>query len=267
MKSSEQTGEKINPFRELPRPRAPQLDTEKKSSPTGGVLQNKEITITLNPRKLGRGLLMAVLLLGVFFAGRLSAGDASFSLPDFSLPDFSEYFSPDTGPSGLATGNLTKQNETEQNKTAEAQLAENEATVNETETESEAPEKVISDEYTQVTLSLDGVYKDWKGTWGKIKGVKYTITNNEAGTIKPHHFTMMVEGYEDVEKYFEVSYSSQKVKAGQSLSDEAAVSGGFAYSPLSIPDGDLSHVRISLFLFDADGDTIASTHQEVDLSG
>ena len=129
------------------------------------------------------------------------------------------------------------------------------------------PEKMIGEDYSKVTISLDGVYKDWKGTWGKIKGVKYTVTNNEEGTIKPHHFAMIVEGYEDGEKHFDVGIASQRMKSGQTLSDEAAVSGGFAYSPVAIPDGDLSKVRISLFLQDADSETIASVHQEVDLRG
>lgn len=261
---------KTNPFRDLPKPRQPQLEKDRpqNKSPEG------QITITLKPWKIVKGVLMLVLLLGVFYAGRFSAGEGSV------LPDFSKYFSQDAGPSGLATGDTKAVEESEadkeevqeevpveQNKTTETQLAESDET-NETVSEvEEVPEKAIDEGYSKVTLSLDGVYKDWKGTWGKIKGVKYTITNNEAGTIKPHHFSMIVEGYEDGEKYFDVSYTSQRVKAGQTLSDEAAVSGGFSYSPVTILDGDLSKVRISLFLLDVSGETIASVHQEVNLQG
>ncbi len=270
--SGSQNTEKNNSVKELPVPRQPQLDKDK---PQQEKSRGKEITITLKPWKMVKGFLVLVLLLGIFFAGRFSAGE------DSVLPDFSKYFSQDAGPSGLVTGD-TKAEETEanlaevevaapeeQNKTEEsALLAESSENSSETaETVQNMPEKIVSEGYSKVTLSLDGVYKDWKGTWGKIKGVKYTITNNEAGTIKPHHFAMIVEGYEDGEKHFDVSYTSQRVKAGQVLVDEAAVSGGFAYSAVSIPDSDLTKVRISLFLLDEDSETITSVHQDVDLSG
>lgn len=267
----EQPQEKSNPFRRLPMPKQPQPEKNKSQNKA----QGKEITITLKPWKLVRGILVLVVLLGVFFAGRLSAGEGSV------LPDFSTYFSSDTGPSGLATGDAKEAEEQEADKeeiqeeapvkenVTEVQLTGSEEVAPEVveEVKDEGPENVIYEDYSKVTLSLDGVYKDWKGTWGKIKGVKYTITNNEAGTIKPHHFSMIVEGYEDGEKLFDVSYTSQKVKAGQTISDEAAVTGGFSYSPVTIPDGDLTKVRISLFLLDVGSETIASAHKEVDLSG
>jgi len=268
MEPQEQPQEKINPFKSLPKPRQPQLEKNKPESKS----QGKEITITLKPWKLARGFLIVVLLLGVFFAGRLSAGDGSL------LPDFSSYFSQDASPSGLVTGDTKEVEEPETTKEEapteevpveqnETQLAESEETTEVVEEVEDKPEKMIGEDYSKVTISLDGVYKDWKGTWGKIKGVKYTITNDEEGTIKPHHFAMIVEGYEDGEKHFDVGIASQRMKSGQTLSDEAAVSGGFAYSPVAIPDGDLSKVRISLFLQDADSETIASVHQEVDLRG
>ncbi len=262
-KETPSQSERVNPFKDLPRPRQPHLEKEKKS-------QEKEITIKLKPWRLVKGLFVVALLFGIFFVGRLTAGSDSMSLPDFY-----KLFSYDSGPSGLATGDTTGAGEAEAikeeapaepNETEETQLAEAEESKESAEAVEEKPEKIVGEDYSKVSLSIDGVYKDWKGTWGKIKGIKYTITNNEEGTIRPHHFAMVVEGYEDGEKHFDVSYTSQKVKAGQSLTDEAAVSGGFAYSPVTIPDGDLSKVRISLFLLDADSETMASVHQEVDLS-
>ena len=191
-KSTSQSAEKVNSFREsvsqnteksnsvkeLPVPRQPQLNKDK---PQQEKSRGKEITITLKPWKMVKGFLVLVLLLGIFFAGRFSAGE------DSVLPDFSKYFSQDAGPSGLVTGD-TEAEETEaspaevevaapeeQNKTEELALVE-ESSENASETAEEvpkAPEKIISEEYSKVTLSLDGVYKDWKGTWGKIKGVKF----------------------------------------------------------------------------------------------
>lgn len=257
---------KINPFKDLPKPRQPQLEKSKPKAPEG-----KEIVIRLKPWKVVKGLFVLVVLLAVFFAGRFTAGGDSFALPDFSA-----YFSRDASPSGLATGDAVTEEQKpeavqeavpEQNKTEEAQLAEDEKAVLPAEETEDKPEKFIDEGYSQVTLSLDGVYKEWKGTWGKIKGVKYTITNNEVGTIKPHHFSMIVEGYEDGEKHFDVGIASQRIKSEKTVSDEAAVSGGFAYNPITIPDGDLTKVRISLFLLDVNGETIAAAHQDIDLSG
>ena len=269
-------------FKDLPKPKQPQLEKVKTQSnqsnrlpskPQGQDKESKEFTITLRPWKFVKGFLILVLLLGVFFAGRLSAGESSI-LPD--LPDFSTYFSSDSGPSGLATGDTEEAEAAEEvpaepvveeNATEETQLAEDETAALPAEEADDKPEKFVDEEYSQVSLSLDGVYKEWKGTWGKIKGVKYTITNNEVGTIKPHHFSMIVEGYEDGEKHFEVGIASQRIKSEKTVSDEAAVTGGFSYSPVTIPDGDLTKVRISLFLLDVNGETIAFVHQDMDLSG
>jgi len=272
---SQQSAEKFIPLKGLPRPKQPQQEKSKLQNKPQGK-ESKEFTITLKPWKFVKGFLILVLLLGVFFAGRLSTGE------DSVLPDFSSYFSSDSGPSGLATGDTEEAEEqettteaaeevpaepvVEENTTEETQLAEDETALPAEETE-DKPEKFVDEEYSQVTISLDGVYKEWKGTWGKIIGVKYTITNNEVGTVKPHHFSMIVEGYEDGEKHFDVGIASQRIKSEKTVSDEAAVTGGFAYSPVTIPEGDLTKVRISLFLLDVNGETMASVHQDMDLSG
>ena len=279
---------KINPFKELPKPHQPQVEhpspssfhsSAEKSSPEK---KPREITITLKPWKLMKGFTILVFLLGIFLLGRWSTGADSFSVPDFSA-----MFSQDSGPSGLVTGDAQASGDSAPEstateappevpaeepvpKTSQSEAATEVETTAPTDTgsvESDVPEKVVEGSYSKVSLSIDGVYKDWKGTWGKIKGVKYTITNHEDGTIKPHHFVMVLEGYIDHgEKIFDVSYTSQKVKAGETLSDESAVSGGYAYSPTQLPDGDLKKVHVTLVLVDADGITIASADQDVDLS-
>ena len=243
--------EKIDPFkRETAKP-----EPLKRHSPLDG-----EITIKLSPRRLLRGSLLILMLVVVFYAGRFSVGAADYQLPSFSLPDVSGLFSDDAGPSGLVTAEVNKTNETE------VKLEEL-PPVNDSAEQEEGPETFASAPYSKVALAVDDLYLDWKGTWGKIKGVSYTIKNNEAGTVKPHHFVMVVEGYDDIEKKFDVSYTSQKVKAGETLKDESAVSGGFAYSAKQIPDGDLTKVRISLFLQDASNNLLAVVHKDVDLSG
>ncbi len=246
--------EKIDPFkRESARP-----EPLKRHSPLDG-----EITIKLSPRRLLRGSLLILMLITAFYVGRFSVGNASYQLPNFSLPDFSGLFgSDDTSPSGLATAEVNETKETE------TVLQEPEAAPSNESAEQapEGPETFASAPYSKVALSLDEVYLDWKGTWGKITGIAYTIKNNEVGSIKPHHFVMMVEGYDDIQKKFEVQYTSQKVKAGETWKDEASV-GGFAYSAKQIPDGDLTKVRISLALYDASDKLIASHSRDVNLQG
>ena len=288
--SHEKSHEKINPFKELPKPHQPQAEhssssshsTSHSHSSSPAEKKAKEITITLKPWKMVKGFLVLVLLLGIFLLGRWSTGADSLSLPDFST-----MFSHESGPSGLVTGDTEVKDSAPESTATETQAAaateDSAASASETETadetvaavnstasdgsENDVPEKIIAGSYSRVTLSIDGVYKDWKGNWGKIKGIKYTITNEEAGTIKPHHFIMSLEGYTEYgDKTFDASYSSQRVKAGQTLSDESAVSGGYAYSATQIPDGDLKRVHVNLVLVDVDGVTIASADQDLDLS-
>ena len=277
MEHAEHHQEKINPFKELPKPQQPHLNTAHTSTSSLASSHSpaskdpaKEITITIKPWKLAKWSLVVLVLLAVFMAGRWSTGASSFSLPDFSSA-----FSHEASPSGLVTGDTQVNESAPESGTAEVQapvaavndsaspVASNNGSVS-----NKTLETFVDTGYSKVTLSLDNVYKDWKGTWGKIKGVEYTIINHEDGTIKPHHFTLSVEGYTDHgEKSFDVSYTSQKVKAGQTLKDESAVSGGFPYSSTQIPDGDLKHVTITLALIDEDSEVISTTQQDVDLSG
>ena len=249
--------EKVDPFRR----ESDRTESVKERSALDG-----EITIRLNARKVLRGSLLVLMLVVVFYVGRLSAGPAP-EAPSFDFSGLTDLFSSDdASPSGLAVSEV---NETkEESAPVETALEEPEtATENEsTESEPEGPETFVTS-YTGVALSLDEAYIDWKETWGKITGISYTIKNNEAGSIKPHHFVMLIEGYDDIEKKFDVAYTSQKVKAGETLKDESAVSGGFAYSPKQIPDGDLTKVKVSLFLYDASDKLIASHHRDVNLQG
>ncbi len=258
--------EKINPFKELPKPQQPHLDDHHHSHSSSSAHDStekapKEITIKIKPWKLVKGMFVVLVLLAVFLAGRWSADASSLSLPDFST------FSHEAGPSGLVTGDTQVNDSATPNTTTKVAPAVVNDSVPAVVSKNESNETIIEGAYSRVSLSLDGVYKDWKGTWGKIKGVKYTIINNEDGTIRPHHFVMTVEGYSDHgEKNFDVSFTSQKVKAGQTLNDEAAVTGGFAYSPNQVPNGNVKQVRVSLFLLDREGITMASAEEIVDLS-
>ncbi|MEW5897460.1 MAG: hypothetical protein AB1668_07230 [Nanoarchaeota archaeon] len=172
-------------------------------------------------------------------------------------------------------GNVSTKNETNASAapalenvtvTAEETAVENETAVNDTaKNETEEVEEIVITDYKYVKLTLDSVYKKWMGTWGKITGIEYTIVNNEGGTIKPHHFIIIVEGYPDVNKEFIVPYTTEKIKSKVTLKDSAAVSGGFAYNEKTA--GDLTGVDIQLYLYDASGKVIASTLKSVNLQG
>ena len=242
--------EKINPFKEQQQSQM----TKKQNSRL-----DREVTISLSPRKFLRGFLLVAMLLAVFYVYRFSVGATACQLPDFSNL-MNVFSSDDANPSGLAVAETEAPNET-----TELPAVEELAPVNETAPESSADDadEIVVVSYSKVALSLDEVYKDWKGTWGRTTGIKYTIKNNEIGTIKPHHFTMLVEGYDDIDYTFEVGIASQRVKAGETKSDEAAVRA--SYNAVTIPDGDLKKVKFSLFLYDAEDKLIASHHRDVNL--
>lgn len=223
----------------------------------------RDITIRLNPKKVFKGFFVIALLLGVFFLGRLS-------VPGNFLDS--------TGPSSAVTVEeaVLQVEETVKEETVQEIAEEMAEEVIEEPTEEvveEEPkeEKVITT-YENVVLTLTDVGVDWKETWGKITSVTYTIKNDEEGTIKPHHFTMMVEGYPaDEPGEFDVSFSSQKVASHTSIKDSSVVYGyggktkGFSYNPSET--GDIKSVEIKLFLWDASKNLIAHSEMMADLSG
>ncbi|MFH1828679.1 MAG: hypothetical protein ABH824_05460 [Nanoarchaeota archaeon] len=244
----------------------------------------KDITIKLNPKKLIKWALLILIFIAVFYLGRFSVTASSCELSSFT--DFFSNFASklesasDAGSSSVVADNeIVKGSDSEVGTTIskEAEVEETDGssetseettkvteTVQTTKTTSTNNEKIVTS-YNKVVLSLDGVYIDWKDTWGKITGINYTIKNNEAGTIKPDYFTMIVEGYDDFEKKFDVHYSTQTVKSGITAKDSTAVSGGFAYNEVSA--GDLKNVKIQLFLYDSSDNLIASVSKDMDLNG
>jgi len=250
------------------------LNKDTAKNPPAQNTVNKEITIKVNPRKIGKGLLMVLLLLGVFFLGRLSVPGTFSTSSDFNLVGTTS--SP--GPSSAATLEEVSQEsvETVEEVVEEAPVVEvaaaeeSSAPPEEAAAEAVEEEPVITEYTNAVALAIDSVDVEWKETWGKIMSVTYTIKNGEAGAIKPHHFTMMVEGYsEDDIASFEVPYTSQKIGSTVSKLDSAIVynkeTKGFSYSPKQVVD--LKEVEIKLFLWDGANNIIAQTKKNVDLSG
>lgn len=231
----------------------------------------KEITIKIKPKQFLKGFIVVVLLVAVFCMGRFSAESASCGLTDVS--DFFGSFG--SHGTAAAVAEKTEINTATVANSSGAGEAEGDTVAEETEVTgttgaetaavNSSSDETIVTSYANVALAVDEMYKSWKGTWGRMTGFSYSIKNNEAGTILPDHFVMKVKGYDDIEKTFDVPYTSQKVKAGQVLEDEAAISGGFAYSPITIKD--LTAVQVSLYLYDSAGKVIAYTVQPFDLGG
>ncbi|MEK6969540.1 MAG: hypothetical protein AABW48_03865 [Nanoarchaeota archaeon] len=244
---------------------------------------DSEFTIKLKPRMVIKTLVLVAIFFSVFYAGRFSATSASCGLTDVS-DFFGGLFSASdkTTPSGTvvldtsvtetelittpASSTPTVTTPTEPATTGPATSGSTAAAVEPVAEESN--EEIITT-YKKVALAIEGVNKIWKepGVWGRMTGIEYTIKNSELGTIKPAYFIMTVKGYEDMEKRFAIPYTSETVKAGQTLQDAAAIGGspsGFAFNKAQV---NLQRVEIKLMMYDAADKVMALAVREVDLSG
>lgn len=245
------------------------LDEPKKHKHRKGKVLDKEVDIHFNLRSALKFGLFIILIVGIFFIGRLSASELTLQV---TVPDFS-----DLGFSGAATVDSTsettetvaEETSTEAtNKTSE----ETEETTTETEEETTIIEPEVEeehscsiDDYKRVALSIDNVEKSWKGTWGKITRVKYTIKNNNADcTAKPSSFIMLVEGYDDIET--DVPFISFDVESGKTKKATVIVpKGGFSYN--EVTTGDLSSVEVTIRLYDEDGNIMGQSKRNVNIAG
>ena len=250
------------------------------------------LKLTISPRKLLKWGIIILVLLCVFFLGRYSAGGNCDTIAtDSSVVEVAAVNSDVDGASvddgtiskvggffkSLFSGSTTTGGATAENNTTteigEVDTASAEDTTEDTteevvakavETTEKDAEPVITT-YNKVALSLGDVSIDWKGTWGKIKSFQYTIKNNEAGTIEPDHFAMLVEGYDDFEKVVPLPKSSQSLSSDVVASSYATVPSGFSYSELST--GDLSSVDVTIIMYDESGKEMAQVKKSVDLTG
>jgi len=228
-------------------------------------LMDEEIQIKINPRMLLKGFLFITLLVAVFFLGRVSTEISPSSLGN--------------GISGMATSDLEEiteeveleaveepevvaEEEAEESEVAEEEEEETEEPAAEEEEEEEEIDEPIVTTYGKVALAINDVTRSWKGTWGKITQVEFTIKNNEAGTVVPNKLIMFVEGYDDYEK--EITFTTE-VRSGQSEKQVVNVPKGFAYNEQST--GDLEDVEILLVLADDDDKEMARFRKSFDLSG
>lgn len=266
------------------------------------------IHIRLRPRRvLKMGISLLILML-VFYLGRLTAGDETgtttaitaetqLAAPAEEKETAEESWFSDARESvtGLVTGLLPEflsKEESEETTagttageaitaatTTTASSAEPAPVANTTTTQSTtaAPEndtvpvaeETVITSYTKVALALNNVVFDWKGTWGKINKVDYTIKNNEAGTVTPSYLIMLVEGYDTEEnkipRKVALPLSAQKLKAAETYNGITNVPQGFAYNQVTA--GDLADVRITIQLYDGADKLMASFAKGFDLRG
>ena len=147
--------------------------------------------------------------------------------------------------------------------TAETTEEATEETSEETETVVAGNEKVFTEGYENVFLEFTRTPTfEWKGTWGKITTVYYTITNNEAGTIKPYQLRLLAEGYDtaDFIKTADVPSLDRSIPSGGIA--KHGVDMKLQYSE-SVTDP--TTLRLTLQLLDEDGDLIDAVSQEFNL--
>lgn len=245
-----------------------------------------DINIKINPRKILRYSIYVVVLLFVFSIGRFTAdtgGGAEIAVADsgsFSLTGWFAGIGGDDNEEETEVEEVPPEEVVEEEPPAEEEIVEEDPIDEETPVEEEVVEEEVADEdeiiitsYGGVAVSINRVDKEWKGTWGKITKLSFTIKNSEVGTIKPDHLMMTVEGYKEAseQRKIPLSVEARNIKAGQSYSGEAAVpsssggsAGGFNYHPSTT--GRLENVRISVILMDDTSKPMASFTKEFNLA-
>ncbi|MBT4935268.1 hypothetical protein HOL21_04825 [Candidatus Woesearchaeota archaeon] len=227
---------------------------------------DKDVTIKFNTRNTVKWTGIVLLFILVFFVGRLSVVDTVGTTADDA--DVS-------GTLGSFFGLFSGDSDAAENDGAGEEVAagvdsgitgavvvddtELEPVVDDTDT---VDENVVTT-YDGVSVALGEIKTEWKGTWGRIKGISYTIKNMEEGTVEPDHFVLMVEGYDDLEKKVPLSPGSKSIKSKTSASSYVLVPGGFSYS--EITTGDLNSVGITIQLYDAADKLMDATNKMADL--
>ena len=251
---------------------------------------DEEFDIKFKPRQILKYLIIILLFTVIFFVGRFSVGDCTIVEQSDTVDIVDDLATESTDPSfsnkvsgfftSLFSGSEESNSETIV-KTDSITTESDEITaavtnnttkpaeeVNEEETtpveEDDPEDEVIITKYSKVGLAIKDVKFDWKGTWGKMTHISYTIKNSEEGIIKPDYFIMTVEGYSDIEKNIPLPATSKKIPAKSLASSSAIIPKGFAYSELSA--GDLTNVEIILTLYDADNKLMTTYKKAVDIS-
>ncbi len=255
-------------------------------------LLKDEIHLTFHPRKLVHGVFLLAIIALAFFVGRWSVDTSALPsvetitveepLQERSSGGITGFFAGlffDDEDKEEAVAEEEREDDTDSNDVGEtdAEGTTEEATEDETDNQASdddsnevtgaataEEEIIISGNYHKVALAIPRVVTDWRGTWGKIMQVDYTIVNNEEGTIKPSYLVIMAEGYDDRQKEIPLPTSSRIIKAGKSSASLVAIPNGFSYNEATT--GDLAAVQLNFILFDVNKKPMASYSKNFDLS-
>ena len=260
----------------------------------------REITIKIKPRKIIQVALIILILLVVFYLGRFSAGDSSgdswsgFDLnwnfsssgDDDTMAKVESDKVVDTSPEGVSESaetsdsDETKSADESSDAADESSTEDSEDTALDSDTADETAdvaadstestgatleEQGFTTTYDDVSIVLDSIEHEWKGTWGKITTVSFTIKNKENGPVKMDHLGMTVEGYGEFEKVLPISASVQQVQKMTQVSSKVGVPSGFGYK--AVAAGDLSNVQITIVLYDAESGKMGTATKEFNLGG
>ena len=225
-----------------------------------------DIHIKYSPLKIIKGSIFVLLLIVAFVLGRITVDTSASPQDQQKESGFSAFFHNlfSAKSSGLEVqvpkvDNVTAKVNSTVEPTVKNASANTTSAITNTTTQQPSNGTIIT-KYSKVVISLNDVTVDWKGTWGKITEIDYSIKNNEDGIIKPDHFVMTMEGYTDFEKKIPVSSA---IAAEKSDAAVVIVPGGFAYNQATA--GDLTNVEITLVLYDAQNAAMASFKQEFNL--
>lgn len=221
--------------------------------------------ISVNVKTLLSSVLIVVIVAGAFLMGRYVFPSGT-PLVDNIASAAVTADSSSSEETALTDSNTQVTDESpavEAESSAPAETADDAAAENASEVEednaADAVETVITEGYDNVIIEFTRTPAfEWKGTWGKITTIYYTITNNEAGTIKPDKFRVIAEGYEtaDFIKTVDVPTIDRTIRSGAITKHGVDVK--LQYSESVTDPADL---QLTLQLLDKDGNLIDATNQ------
>src|SRR3989344_1043865 len=146
------------------------------------------------------------------------------------------------------------------------------------ETSAEAtPEADIPEDATTTSQSVVTSYSNVKleftrvpvfkwneaGGYGTIKTIYYTVTNNEAGIIKPSYFSVVIEGYAPTERVITVPVpkNTAEIEGGKKVQNAFDKSIAYASPPVTDP----ANLKVTLELYDENKKLVAKAEQKLNL--
>ena len=202
---------------------------------------------------VGRYLLPSSVPIGSVFASFKDSTEAPKELPKAELAEVA-----------TAAPNETKSEADVPTETPEAAAEEAPADIPE---EAAPTSQSVVTSYSNVKLEFTRTpaFK-WNeaGSYGTIKTIYYTVTNNEAGIVKPSYFSVIIEGYAPTERVITVPVPKNTVEIAGGKKVQNAFDKGIAYAS-SVTDP--ANIKVTLELYDENKKLVAKAEQEFNLKG